>query len=372
MPIGTPRQNPASQRAADYRARLRPGREGALATNFRHDLVSAAVDGGRSAEVSTVTVGAASERVYSLGVFGVTVTYAASSSDNTTAIAAGLAAAVNADLTLSQIVAATSAAAVVTLTGRFSGQALDIDASDADLAAAAVTAADGGDPIPFGRVCVLSPEDGPQGPGFSASLLSAADAAEEGSSGEIEAAAAASGAVSVTFQLPGQPGLQLVASYTADTDSADDVATGLAAAIDALDGFEAVSDDEIVTYDGPAGVTVLTHTSNGIEEYTAHDPGSLGGLAGLPLCVSILRHDVEVDRDGVGAYEPGDMGEFGRACDVFVEGMPESAPAALYAGTAAGEEGRIFASPGAGRLPLPQASWGGWKGEDIAVIEFRA
>lgn len=277
MPIQSP---PASQLAADYRRQLRPGRNGALATTFRHDLVSARVDGGQAAQVITVTVDEANEKTYALGVLGVAVTFDAESGDSGAEIAEGLAAAVNAEPLLGQRVVAEAYSDTVILTAKFPGLDLDVDDSDADLTAATTSAGGAGSPIPFASVVVLEPVDRP------------ADGAGEYAAWEA--------------RLPG---------------------TG--------DVTESEFDDDLI------------------------------------LAVAVARHDAEVDREGNGAYDPGDIAECGRSCDFFISGAPDAAPAGILVGTEGEERGKIFFDAGDDRVPLPGARWAGHKGEGVAVIEFR-
>jgi phosphoribosylcarboxyaminoimidazole (NCAIR) mutase len=109
----------------------------------------------QAAQVSTVTVtGATNAKLYTITINGVNVSFTSDASATTTEIATGLALAVNAEPLVRGQVRATSAVAVVTLTGVTPGEAFTLAESDAELTIATTTTADTADPIPFGRVVI--------------------------------------------------------------------------------------------------------------------------------------------------------------------------------------------------------------------------
>lgn len=113
--------------------------------------------GGGSAQVSTLTVGSASDAAYTasitpLGRSAVPIYYNEGATGTTTTKATGIAAQINANPALANIVTATSSTNVVTITALRVGTlgAFTLSTSDGKLTAATSTAAADADTIPFG------------------------------------------------------------------------------------------------------------------------------------------------------------------------------------------------------------------------------
>lgn len=101
--------------------------------------------------IKTITINTATlARVYSVTIGGKTVSFTAADT-NTTNVAAGLGAAINADPVVRGRVVATMAAAVITLTGLYPGDDFPVTALDAQATLAVTQTSQEAEAIPFGR-----------------------------------------------------------------------------------------------------------------------------------------------------------------------------------------------------------------------------
>lgn len=143
-----------SQRASDVNTRRPLGRPGMLYEGD-HNVVRETVINSdpQAVEVWTITVSAATNgKTYEAVVDGVTISYTASGAATTSEIAAGLAAACNAEPLVGGRVRGSSASNVATFTGIEPGYEFTVSESDAQLSAANTANAAEADPVYFGRL----------------------------------------------------------------------------------------------------------------------------------------------------------------------------------------------------------------------------
>lgn len=142
------------------RARRLPGKVG-LAYDLHAEEIDFTNAYPQAVQTSTVTVDTATDdTLYTFEVNGVSISYISGTGASLADIAAGLAAALNAEPAVRQSASADAAAAVVTIEGLIPGIPFVLTESDANLTAADVTAAAEATPIPFGRLCVRGAASG--------------------------------------------------------------------------------------------------------------------------------------------------------------------------------------------------------------------
>lgn len=108
-----------------------------------------------TAQVDTITVDTATNsHEYTFAVNGVTISYTADASTSTTEIAAGLAAAVEADPVVRGVLTPDANVAVLTLTANVAGVGFTTSDVDAKCTLVNTTANDEADPVPFGRAMI--------------------------------------------------------------------------------------------------------------------------------------------------------------------------------------------------------------------------
>jgi hypothetical protein len=141
--------------------RLKEGREGQLYDADPRLIQTDAYSfgGARTPESTVVDLAgaAANSTLYSFYVGDELIEYTSDGTATETEIHAGLAAAFNANPVARGLATAVATATEVTITANRSGIDLGIEAADA-LLTVAITAADAGDPLPFGRVVVADGE----------------------------------------------------------------------------------------------------------------------------------------------------------------------------------------------------------------------
>lgn len=112
-------------------------------------------------QVSTLTVSAASDdKVYTVQIDGIDASYTSGTSATVTTVAAGLAAAINANGMINARVLASPAVGVITLTARYAGVGFAYAEDDTQLAFAVVVANAEAAQVPFGRAVYASGHDG--------------------------------------------------------------------------------------------------------------------------------------------------------------------------------------------------------------------
>jgi len=141
-----------SQQASDVRGRPLEARAGDIVNNSHHVRRLSLINSQSQAkQVMTCTVsGATNDKVYSVVVNGFTVSYTADSSATIAEIAAGLAAAVNAEALVGGQVIATSTATECILTSRWPGESFTFTEADAQLSIATTTANAEASTVAFG------------------------------------------------------------------------------------------------------------------------------------------------------------------------------------------------------------------------------
>ncbi|NOT72451.1 MAG: hypothetical protein HOP09_14615 [Hyphomicrobium sp.] len=141
----------------DVRSSMRQGIVGdwARSSQFR-DEASGVNASPQTVQSGTITVTAATNsKVYTETINGIDVSYTSDASATTTEIAAGLAAAINAEPLVRGYVSAVAAVAVVTVTALWPGIAFTMSDVDAELTTVeAVTAAASANAVPFGRAVI--------------------------------------------------------------------------------------------------------------------------------------------------------------------------------------------------------------------------
>lgn len=132
---------------------------GMISDSSRLEGVSITNDAPRAAQVSTVTVDTAeNSSEYTITIDGIDASYTSDATATVGEIAAGLAAAVNAEALLSGRMSATAASAVCTITALIGGRGFTLTEADARLTAATSTANATADPVNFG-VAVIRDSD---------------------------------------------------------------------------------------------------------------------------------------------------------------------------------------------------------------------
>jgi hypothetical protein len=119
-------------------------------------------DSPRAAQVNTVVIDTnTNDHVYSLTIGSVLVSYTADATATKIEIAAGLAAAINAESLINgRLVAASDGVDTITLTARYAGEGFTITNAEAKMTLATVTANDTADAVGFGRAVMKAGADG--------------------------------------------------------------------------------------------------------------------------------------------------------------------------------------------------------------------
>tara|TARA_Y100000592_G_scaffold4422_1_gene6382 strand:- start:445 stop:1509 length:1065 start_codon:yes stop_codon:yes gene_type:complete len=351
------------------------------------------------AQISTVTVNSAqNSTLYSLDILppgyesAIVVSFTSDGSATTTEIAAGLAAAVDADAAASGWFDTGAVSNVLTLTGQAPGIVVSVSSSAAsasDLTIAVATAAASGGSYSFGHVVNLATFDSASGawnvsapamPAAATAVLSCTHAGSASYGVQFEATNINTGAVVVPNAIAFSAG-----------GSASATAAAAVSAIDAIYGTGATT----TSVDGSTITITITSTLPNSISSVVTAPTASGGGGSESLSVTsinpagdFLRSGVVMDYDvtpsasfGVSptATQAGDavsVAEAGLSVFVADPGVAVTAGAAVYVETAAGaNQGRVYTASSATRYLLPGASWvqGGVtlsNGASAAVIQL--
>ena len=363
-----------SQRVTDVTFRRPQAAIGVRGTSSDLDVTKTLLnDAGQAKQVSTVTVAAATnDKVYTITVNGIDVSYTSDGSATTAEVASGLADAVNAEPLVRGQVSASAATNVATLTGLMSGVSFTLTEADAQLSVATSTTAASAETVPFGRYMVAT--------GWvseSAAYHQDGEATEQGAlvqestfSAQVDTVDTpyiASAAYLLTVSVEGQ---SYAVSVAADTDTPT-TGTAVAAAINAI------LPANTVVAAGVAGGLTLTAEKEGLSFSTtigASDGGasmpavaiastrsistSLEDAGGAVSLFSSQEENLTVAPDGGDAVYKANVGVRAMAKgSIWVESSEApSASDAVYVETAAGAtQGRFYTSGSATRILLPRS-----------------
>lgn len=338
-------------------------------------------------QVTTLTMsGASNSTTYTITVNGVDISYTTDSSTSTTELAAGLAAAVNAEPLVRGQVIATSASAVLTLTGANFGVAFTVTESESDIGTpSTTTAAASASAVGFGLAMIQT--------GY------AADPAEANQVGRVATNAAFSAQVdtwTITYVASARVGLSVTLSngktYEAHTVSATaraDTMTALAAALNAI-----LPANTVLAAGTDTGVTLTAEVvgesfESGflISDEGATDPtGTLSSTksasTSLALAfagVSLRTYDVQATTVGdsssasYGANEGVLTLESGKVWVANSQGVSFGDPVYVELDSG-GSFGRFYNTASSTRALLPSARWErderSGATNDLAVIAF--
>lgn len=218
--------------AIAYREDRTAGRfAGAIHYPFGSPLVTSKALGGKAKQVSTVTVDNAVDSTdYTVTVEGVALTVNSGAGSSVGSIAEQIKDAINAHASLGNLVVATRASGVVTVTSRNKGESFSISDADANLTTATTTTASTGDTLEFGCAAILDPSNPsecltPDTTAVPAKVVHATPTAVNSTIYRLI----------VTILTGQRAGQSYSAPYTSDGDAAvKEIVEGLAAAINAL------------------------------------------------------------------------------------------------------------------------------------------
>lgn len=374
-----------------------------LGTEFNADDLAKVVTSGRAsapvAQISTVTVDSAQNAtLYSLDILPpgyespIVVSYTSDGTATTTEIAAGLAAAVDADAAASGWFDTGAVSNVLTLTGQALGIVVSVSSSAAsasDLTIAVATAAASGGSYSFGHVVNLVTFDSASGAwNVSAPAMPAA--------GTLVLACTHAGSASYSVQVAARNiNTGVVALPNAISFAAGGSASATAAAaVVAADGIFGAGSTVTSVAGSDITITITAPLPNEFSDIVTAPTASGGGgseslgVTSMTPAGAFLRSGVVMDYDvtpsasfGVSptATQAGDavsVAEGGLSVFVSDPGVAVTAGAAVYVETAAGaNQGRVYTASSATRYLLPDASWiqGGVtlsNGASAAVIQL--
>lgn len=366
-----------STRAQDVRDRRPQAKIGAVILSALMAKIDLFNDASQANQSDTITIDtAADDTDYTVTIDGIDVVYTSGTGATTTSIATGLSDAINAEPLVRGKVAASAAAAVVTLEGTYPGISYTLAESDANLSTASVTSAADASAIEFGRLVVST--------GFvtDEAYETGALAASSQFTAQVDTiltpfVATAEYHAAVTVE-----GATYHAQVTADTD-ADTTGAALAAALNDI-----LPADTVIAA-GAAGGLTLTAEVAGLEFSTtigASDDGATVPAVSLTSTVSastslaratkgVSLYSAEIEAQTVAGDDPAYPGNSGvKALSrglVWVEST--EAPSAgdpVYVEMSGADAGRFYATDGATRIRLEGASWvrDALSGDDLALL----
>lgn len=319
-------------------------------------------------QISTLTVSNfADGKKYTWTIDGEEDSYTAIAADtNNDGVAAKIAAEINNNQYQRGLVKATAAGAVVTLTGLYPGQSVDVFGST-DLAAADTQSALEASKVPFGRLVIFA--------GQAITAYEGYSQREMNLNGKLPLASALTARVltlvptvvnsteySVTAIVDG---VRYSASHTSDgSATAQEIVEGLQTALAAVlpSSVVATEDDASLILTGAGGVYFeVEHDSN--QALTVTEAGQT--LEQVALGVTKRRDDLEVDTIGGGATleypanHPMEVITRGLIAVELESGVTPSMTDPVYVGVGASNTGRFYNAAGADRLRLPNhiAKW---------------
>lgn len=345
----------------------RKGREGQLFNADNRLVHTETIEFGadRAAAVSTITVDTGTNaHVYSVQFGNETISFT-SADTNTTNIAAGIAAAWNANIVARAFYLATSASAVVTLTATFSGDhAEDISSTESRITIAETTAPNDGSDLPFGRV-ILENAAG-RGVLPTASSLAQAEATitltyentipvfytvkigDDLYSGSVtmgtSLAASTTALAAAIDNIPG-----VTAANVADVCEIEADVAGVSLEVTAVPGGAATTGDAEVAYPEVAGITDLGAAIFGISIDTYDEMSNTVG------------------NSAPGGYRIGTSAEGLKTGDIWMKnGDSATKSSRVYLGVdAATNAGQCFDAAGANRVLLSKSSGLSWQGPNL-------
>lgn len=357
-----------SQRANDVRQVPRQAKVGDLVFANHLDRMTTLINvDPQAAQSDTVTVtGATDAKTYTIVIDGRNVSFTSGAGSTTTTIAAGIAAAINADPIVRGRVSATSAVAVVTIVALLAGQSYTLTESDAQLTLASVTTAATASAIPFGRMLItdgfIADEVNKQGKLPAAASFTA----------QVDTLVAAFVALATYYASVTIDGVEYKGTALADTNAATTM-TALAGSLnDNLPANTIVAtspgDDLVLTAEVP-GAIFQTGFGAGDEGATTpamsltSNKGVATALERAAAGISLYSSDEEVTTVGGTAIEyPANAGVKAlKNGQVWVENSQtpgEGDP--VYVETTAGADvGKFFNTASASRVLLPTsfATW---------------
>lgn len=223
-------------------------------SSYYRDCLTLINSDPQAAQLSTVTIsGASNSTLYTVVINGVSVSYLSDASATQQEIADGLVAAINDDPSVSGLVRAVSGTNAFTVQSRLPGLsgAFTLTEDSAQMSVADTTAAANASPVPFGRALVRTADR-------AGRLISADDFT--GAAAQFSFTASNSQVYVINLLVDG---VSYAASYTADgSATATEIATGLAAAVDALaiglDGSVVETDNLFIQADDGVSFSVGT------------------------------------------------------------------------------------------------------------------
>lgn len=356
-----------------------------LGTEYTADDLSKVVTTGSAsapvAQISTVTVDTAQNAtLYSLDILppgyqtAIVVSFTSDGTATTAEIAAGLAAAVNADAAASGWFDAAAATNVATLTGNAPGIVVSVSSSAAsasDLTIAVATAAAAGGSYSFGRVVNLATFDAAAGvyavsapamPAQSTLVLSATHDGGATYSVQVSARNINTGATIVPNAISFAAGGSASAT-AANAVTAFDASFGAGATATSVAGS-----DITITVTGALpneiGGIITAPSATGGSGSEAYSVTSITPAGDPPRSGVVMDYDVTPAASfGVSptATQAGDavsVAEGGLSVFVADPGVSVTTGAAVLVETAAGaNQGRLYTTSSATRYTLPGASW---------------
>jgi hypothetical protein len=370
-----------SQTALDVRARARQGLIGMPAvTGHLLSKITMINEDPQAVQSDTVTFSGFTGPTKTITINGIDVTFVAETS--TTVTAANCAAAVNLEPGVRGQVSATSAAAVVTLTGLTPGLAYTLTETDGEIALASVAVAASAAAIPFGRLVI---DDG-QHPDLDPTRL--------GRLAQVSAFTAQTATLTVTFAVASHYTVTIVDKATgviiaqvgvpADTND-----NTTAANIDAA--LNAVLPANTVLSSVATNVVTLTAEVAGFEfEVTAAEAGAGAGDIVLAatngpdtgtsltrVAAGVSQHSIMDEAATIGAEEgeyPANHGfiAFNQG-PVFVErpGVVSKGDPVFVELAVGDDAGKFFSATGATRVRLGALTWdrdGRTAADGVAVL----
>jgi hypothetical protein len=299
-----------SQTATDVRARARQGLFGQPAvTGTLLSFLSMINEDPQAVQSDEIVVDTATnDHEYTLDFNGIEVSYTADGSATKIEVAAGIAAAINAEPAVrGQVAAVSDGVDTVTTSGLTPGVAYTLENVDSKLTATPVATAAEADPIPFGRLCI---DDGlhPDGDGTRLGKLC-----------QASAFTAQEATVTVTYQAGAKYAImvknaatgEILADVLVDADTNDDttataIEAALAAALPANTVDEAVLTNVVTLTAEIAGFEFSVETSidtSGAAAVVAETTGPDATTSLHRAAVGVSMHSIMDEAATIGAEQ---------------------------------------------------------------------
>lgn len=355
-----------SQRANDVRSRMRQAVVGDLvfASELHDGHLTVLNYDGQAVQSDTITVDtAANDTAYTVTIDDIDVSYTSDATATKTEIADGLAAAINAEpLVRGRVDAVSDAVDTITLTGLLPGESYTLTETDANLSTASVTTASEASEVEFGRLMIVK-EDTDEGE--ASGVLAAASAFTAQVDTLTPSGYVAGAEIFVSVSVDGW------FDYIAEATMATDLATSLTALVGVLNDLLPASsilaastgtaitltaelaglDFDVSAGTGDGGATNPTWTVGSTKSRSTSLRLSAAGISRRVLNQPTNTSGVPVyaANDQVLAIEKGAIWIEKDAADSISKG------GRCYVElNAAGENGRLYPSKTATRIPLPK------------------